>query len=157
MVERVHVVVPGQPHLRNLPVLQQPYDGRREACVVQPEEEADVVGRHLHQRHLVLMSSGEAWTCLCVEPQNGLGKQEVNGPLSLMLVEHHYDAPFELCQWKLLKPGLVVLVVYRFLCHCRVLACKNTKKKPFYAAMWFFCTNFAQELTKLLKVDGKKD
>ena len=82
--------------------------------MVEAEEEADVVGGYLQQGHLVLLAALEGGARLCVEPQQRLAEEIVDGFFRLSRRENDDDSSLKLRYRKCGDESFIVFVVDNF-------------------------------------------
>ena len=71
--------------------------------MIKSKKEASVVGGHLQQTNLIGVSLLKRWSCLCINTQDGLTEQIVDGLIGLARRQNNNDAPRENSNGKIRK------------------------------------------------------
>ena len=143
------VIMPGKANLRHLRVFQETDDGRRHARVMQTEEITAGTTTHLQQRHLVVMTLGEARSRLRIHSQNVLLQEVIHCGICILSLIYHNHLTWEKNPWQTVDCFLVKTrennLHFTFYSLQVAKLKKKAEKKDCFS---HFFTNFAEKYFK---------
>ena len=95
LVQHHEVIVQREAHFRDIRAFQQADNRQCQSCLVQAEQEAVFVGRHLQQCHLVSPSLAERGPCFSVDAHDGARLQVGGRPFGFLRCLHHVYLPWK--------------------------------------------------------------